>query len=144
MLAELAALELRAGRVDEAQAHARKSLVIAERLHDRPGRVFGVGLLACVAAEREQFDRAGRLWGAIEDERAFAPLGGWQRHRNERHERIRERATPAFDAAVVAGRKLELVGAVALARPPTGDDRGDAARTRRGGVERRARYRRAV
>ena len=115
MLAELAALELRAGRIDEAEAHARESLAIAERLHDRPGRVFGVALLGCVAAERGQLEGAGRLWGAIEDEHAFAPLGGWQRHRNERHERIRELATPAFDAAVVAGRELELDGAVALA-----------------------------
>jgi hypothetical protein len=81
-------------------------------LRDRSGRVFGVGLLACVAAERGQLERAGRLWGAIEDERPFAPLGGWQRHRDERYARIRELATPAFVAAVAAGRELELDAAV--------------------------------
>lgn len=46
MLAELAALELNAGRVEEAETRARESLAIADRLHDRPGCVFGVGLLA--------------------------------------------------------------------------------------------------
>lgn len=115
MLAELAALSLREGRVDDAEVYARESLGIADELRDRSGRVFGVGLLACVAAERGDLERAGRLWGAIEDERAFAPLGGWERHRNERQARIREHATPAFDSAVVVGRELELHEAVALA-----------------------------
>ena len=65
-----------------------------------------------MAAERGQLERAGRLWGAIEDERAIAPLGGWQRHRDERYARIRALATPAFDAAVAAGREIELDEAV--------------------------------
>ena len=43
--------------------------------------MFGVGLLARVAAERGHSERAGRLWGAIEDDDALAPLGGWLRHR---------------------------------------------------------------
>jgi hypothetical protein len=37
MLAELAALALKAGRVEEAESHARQSLAIADRIHDRPG-----------------------------------------------------------------------------------------------------------
>jgi predicted ATPase len=115
MLAELAALSLREGRCDDAERYARESLAVADDLRDRSGRVFGVGLLACVAAELGQSERAGRLWGAIEDERAFAPLGGWHRHRDERHVRIRELATPAFDAAVAGGRELELDDAVEYA-----------------------------
>ena len=73
MLAELAELLLNDGRVDEGEALARDSLIIADELLDRACRIFGVGLLACAAAERGESERAGRLWGAIEGERAFAP-----------------------------------------------------------------------
>jgi hypothetical protein len=117
-LAELAALSLRENRVEDAAAHARQSLEIAARLRDHSGRVFGVGLLSCVAAEQGRLELAGRLWGAIEDERAFAPLGGWQRHRDACYTRIRELADEDFDTGLAAGRKLELDEAVgeALAR----------------------------
>ena len=100
MLAELAALDLNAGRVEEAETHARESLAIAEQLHDRPGRVFGVGLLVWAAAERGEPERAGRLWGAIEDEVAGAPLGGWRRHRDACEVRIRERPARSSTAAM--------------------------------------------
>jgi hypothetical protein len=115
MLAELAALFLRAGRVDDAEAHARESLAIADRLHDIPGCVFGVGLLSCVAAEQGESERAGRLWGAIEDKVAAAPLGGWQRHRDACEVRIRELAGPEFDHGHADGRVLTLDDAVAVA-----------------------------
>jgi hypothetical protein len=75
LLAELASLSLNAGRVDEAEERARTSLGIANELRDRPGRVFGVGLLACLAAVRGQCEHAGLLWGSIEEADAVAPLG---------------------------------------------------------------------
>jgi hypothetical protein len=81
MTAELAALALKAGQIDDAEARARESLVIAERIGDRPGRVFGVGLFAGIAAERGQHDRARQLWSVVAHEHAGAPLGGWPRHR---------------------------------------------------------------
>ena len=112
MLAELAALALREGRVDDADEYARESLAIADRLGDRSGRVFGVGLLSCVAAERGELERAGRLWGAIEAEHAFAPLGGWQRHREACAARVRELSDGAFESGIAAGRRLELEDAV--------------------------------
>jgi tetratricopeptide (TPR) repeat protein len=115
MLAELAALALNAGRLDEAEAHARESLEIAESLRERPGRVFGVGLLAWVAAARGEAERAGRLWGAIEDEVALAPLGGWRRHRDTCEARMRELASPEFDQRRAEGRALTLDEAAALA-----------------------------
>ena len=43
-------------------------------MRDRPGRVFSVGLLARAAAEAGDYERAGLLWGAIEDEDAGAPV----------------------------------------------------------------------
>lgn len=72
-LAELACLSLNAGLVEEGETRALESLAIAQQLRDRAGRVSGVGLLARVAAERSQPERAGRLWGAIEDADAGAP-----------------------------------------------------------------------
>ncbi|MDQ3671947.1 MAG: adenylate/guanylate cyclase domain-containing protein [Actinomycetota bacterium] len=115
MLAELAALELNAGRVEEAETHARESLAITERLHDRPGRVFGVGLLAWAAAARGEAERAGQLWGAIGDEQTGAPLGGWRRHREACEAGIRRVSGPDFDRGYAEGRDLALDDAVSLA-----------------------------
>lgn len=118
MLAELSMCSLRRGRTAEAEGHARASLELATTVGDRSGRIFGVGVLACLAAERGDLENAGRLWGAIEHEAAFAPLGGWQRHREGceamilRHAR---HASPAFERGRAAGRELELDEAVAEA-----------------------------
>jgi hypothetical protein len=114
-LAELASLSVNAGLLDHGEAHARKSLAMAERFHDRAGRAFGVGILARVAAERGEQERAGRLWGAIEAEQAGAPLGGWRRHRDACEARILELAGPNFEQARAEGRSLTLDAAVALA-----------------------------
>lgn len=108
MLAELAALALVTNKTEEASSLARASLVLAREMRDRPGRVFGVGLLAVVAAARGDSVRAGRLWGAIEDEDAVAPLGGWRRHRADCETRVLELADDAFDQARTAGRELSL------------------------------------
>jgi hypothetical protein len=114
-LAELACLSLNAGLIEEGEARARESLAIAHELRDRPGRIFGVGILARVAAERGQSERAGRLWSAIEDEEADAPLGGWRPHRETCEGRIRELAAPEFDRGRVEGRALILDDAVSIA-----------------------------
>jgi predicted ATPase/class 3 adenylate cyclase len=115
MLIELAALSLEAGRLDDAEAKARESLELADRMRDYGGRVFGVGVLACVAAERGDRDRAGRLWGAIEDDRVGAPLGGWIRHRASCQAYI-DRIDPLqLDAALAAGRTMSLDAAVEYA-----------------------------
>jgi predicted ATPase/class 3 adenylate cyclase len=114
-LAELACLSLNAGLLDEGEARAREALAISEQLRDRPGRIFGVGILARVAAERRQGERAGRLWGAVEDEQVGAPLGGWLRHRQECKSRIHELAGPEFDRGCSEGRTLTLDDAVSIA-----------------------------
>jgi predicted ATPase len=112
VLGELAALSLRQGRIEDAERYARQSLELTDRLGDRSGRIFGVGLLATVAAERGDTERAGRLWGAVEDERALAPLGGWERHRDECRVRVERQRAEAFEKAVAAGRDLHLDEAV--------------------------------
>ena len=114
-LAELACLSLNAGLLLEGEEHARAALTIADALHDRPGRIFGVGILARVAAERGEAERAGRLWAMVENEHVAAPLGGWLRHRAEAEERIRAVAGPDFDRGYAEGRELTLDEAVSAA-----------------------------
>ena len=115
MLAELAQLDLAAGRVEAGRDTALMSLTIKNEMRDRPGRVFGVGLLARAAAEAGDLERAGLLWGAIEDEDAGAPLGGWRRHRGACEQRLGELANAEFEEACVRGRELTLDEAVAVA-----------------------------
>jgi predicted ATPase len=115
MLAELAALSLKAGRIDPAESQAREALALGAELHDRASRVFAIGLLACVAVERGEVEHGGHLWGAIEGEDTGAPLGGWRRHRVDFEARIRELAGPEFERGCAEGRELTLEDAVALA-----------------------------
>ena len=103
MLAELAQLDLAAGRLEAGREAALRSLAMKDEMRDRPGRVFGVGLLARAAAEAGDYERAGLLWGAIEDEDAGAPLGGWRRHRDENEQRIGALTGSDFESARAAG-----------------------------------------
>jgi tetratricopeptide (TPR) repeat protein len=120
VVAELACLCLKAGRLDEAQIHAREALSLADQLHYRAGRVFGVGLLATVAAARGDGDRAGRLWRAIEHEDPVAPLGGWRRHRQTCEAVIRQASGADFERDRTAGEGFSLDDAVRLALDAAG------------------------
>jgi predicted ATPase len=115
LLAELGALAAQDGRIDETDAYARQALVLAREMRDRAGRVFGVGLLSVVAAERGELERSGRLWGAIADEDGVAPLGGWRRHRPACEARLRELAGEDFERARREGAELSLDEAVEYA-----------------------------
>jgi predicted ATPase/class 3 adenylate cyclase len=115
MLVELAAISLRARRLDEAETYAKESLALAEDLRDRAGRVFALGILACIAAERGRLADAGRLWGAIEDEDTGAPLGGWRRQRPACEARLRHFLGPELERGLTKGRKLTLDDAVSIA-----------------------------
>jgi non-specific serine/threonine protein kinase len=124
MLAELSMLSLHAGRLAEAEALALESLACAEPSRDRAGRVFNVGILATVAAERGDLDRAARLWSAVDGEDIGAPLGGWRRHRQACEARIRTVAGSAFDG-MLEGRGLSLNAAVLIALGRTSVDVAD-------------------
>jgi tetratricopeptide (TPR) repeat protein len=115
MLAELACLSIQAGRINEAESRAHQSLVIAEQLHDHAGRIFGVGLLAAIAAQRGEPERAEALWGAIEHEDAVAPLGGWRRHRETCKTLIQKHAGGDLANTRANGRTLTLDEAIPLA-----------------------------
>jgi hypothetical protein len=94
---ELANLSLNAGRVDDGEHQARKSLALAEAIGDRAGRGFGVGLFARAAATRGQRERALSLWTVVAHDNAVAPLGGWRRHRKTFEATIRATIGPEFD-----------------------------------------------
>jgi predicted ATPase/class 3 adenylate cyclase len=115
MLLELAQLDLRAGRIIDAERRAREALGMATEMRDWGGRVFGVGLLACVAAERGEHERAGRLWGTIETDEVGAPNGGWIRHRAACQARVFGSPTPELEQGVVTGRGWTLDDAVEYA-----------------------------
>jgi hypothetical protein len=125
MLAELASLALNAGCIGEAETRARESLILADEIGDRAGRVFGVGLLARVAAERGQPERSMSLWASIHDTDAVAPLGGWRRHRQTHEARIRDAIGDGIPLVSTDRPPLTLDDAVALALQPP-----DAPRTR--------------
>jgi hypothetical protein len=55
------------------------------------------------------------MWGAIEDEDALAPLGGWRRHRESCMARILELAGPEFERSRAEGGALTLDDAVSMA-----------------------------
>ena len=118
-LAELANLSLAAGQIEDADRRARESLALAEQMGDRAGRVFGVGLLARVAAERGEHRLARTLWAAVEAEDAGAPLGGWRRHRETYREHI-IRLLPSATSNPDASPALDEAIALALGRTPHG------------------------
>jgi tetratricopeptide (TPR) repeat protein len=115
MRCELAQLALAGGDTEEGEQRAREALAMAAALRDRGGRVFCVGLLAVVAAARGDYERAGLLWGAVENEQVGAPNGGWIRHRAACEARILASATPAFEQARRRGRDWTLDEAVEYA-----------------------------
>jgi predicted ATPase/class 3 adenylate cyclase len=115
MRLELAQLALGSGHIDDGERRAREALATAAHLRDRGGRVFGVGLLARVASERGDHERAGRLWGAIENEVVGAPNGGWIRHRAANEARILAVANADFERGRTVGRDWTLDAAVEYA-----------------------------
>lgn len=119
MLAELACLSLDANRIDEGEGYARRVLELAQEQQDRPGRIFGVGLMARVASERRQSERAGFLWAAVESEATSAPLGGWARHRDDFARAILVRTDADFELGRFRGHGLALNEAVAVALQPS-------------------------
>ena len=118
-LAELANLDIEGGRMEQADARARESLSLADQMGDRAGRLFGVGLLARIAAELGQPTLASDLWGAVADEDAGAPLGGWRRHREEYRPQIEARLPSRSRATEATSLTLDEAVALALGRGMT-------------------------
>lgn len=110
--AELAAVSLTAGRTDEAERLAREALLLGS---DPFVRVFAVGVLAGVAAEHGQRERAGRLWGAVAEDGAVGPLGGWRHSRPLCAPHVLAAAGPDFERGCAEGRTFTPEDAVLAA-----------------------------
>jgi predicted ATPase len=120
MLQAIADCTLQMGRIEETAAPATRALSLAAQVTDRQSAVFGLAHLACVAAERGDITRAGRLWGAIESEEQRKPIGAWESERDEYTGHVFAHAGPELDESLEEGRRLSLDEAVELALNPAG------------------------
>jgi predicted ATPase len=81
MLAAIAEVLIELDRLDEAEPAARRQLELSRGIGDRQSSVFGLVLLAWLAARRGDHARAHLLWGAVEAEEGRAPIGQWETER---------------------------------------------------------------
>jgi predicted ATPase len=109
---------LRLGRPDDALPRIRQSVVIARTMHDRQWLVYGLTLLAWVAAAKGQAERAGTLWGAVEGEAERGPIGQWENERDEYAGYVFGLAGPEFERARAESRSMSLDEAVDFALEP--------------------------
>jgi tetratricopeptide (TPR) repeat protein len=105
------------GDTPSAEERARESLRLSRDLVDRQGIIVSIAILAGLATETGQLERAGRLWGSLEREAERAPVGYWEGDRAEYEARV-VRDEPAFERGREAGRGLSLDEAVAYALGP--------------------------
>jgi predicted ATPase len=114
-LANIGAVSVQLGRLDDAGSSTAEALAISRTMHDRRGMLYGLRLLAEIAAARGNPRLAGTLGGAVEAEAARAPIGRWV------HSWAREPAepSPVDSDALEEGRRLSLEDAVELALDAT-------------------------
>ncbi len=103
---------LEVGRPIEAELYGREALEIAARIGDRMHAAYLLALLARVAAEAGQAERAGVLWGALEAEERRGRIGQWDDERETYAAPVLAHAGPAFEQAREAGSRLTLEEAV--------------------------------
>ena len=114
-------LERRA--LDDAERSGRTALVLARRLHDRERGLYALAGLSRAALERGDVERAGMLWGAVDEELRDEPMGRYAQDFAEFAAPLSESSDAGFRAAVEEGRVRTIEDAVALALG------GDAAQT---------------
>jgi predicted ATPase len=111
----IADLSFELGRTDVGEERGRDALRLAAQVGDRQLIVFSIALLARIAAETGQVERAGRLWGAVEAEEVRGPLGQWEHERDEYSTRVLANTGRDFETARGAGRVLALDEAIGYA-----------------------------
>ena len=116
-LLESADLARELGQMQKAEERAREGLRVAIAVRDRQGTVYAIATLAQVFTAAGQLERSGRLWGALEAEAERAPVGSWERHRDEAAETV-VREEPEFELGREAGRRLSFDDAVEYALGP--------------------------
>ena len=102
-------------RAAEAEEHARASLALGHGINDRLHTIYALALLARIATVRDDAERAGRLWGAIEAEEGRGTPGIWDRHRATYAEPVLADVGTDFEAGRAEGRLLTRQDAVTYA-----------------------------
>jgi hypothetical protein len=88
MRANLAELALTQNQPEEAATSAMQALGLGRRVGNRQLCVYALGYLACAAAESGDARRAGPLWGAVEAQEEWRPLGQWEGERQQYAARV--------------------------------------------------------
>lgn len=109
---DLGEIAAQAGRLDDAERWLRRGLAVLLPLRDRQLLVYGLALLAAVAAERGHLERAGFLWGAVEAEEERGAVGQWESEREEYERRILAHTGPELERGREAGRQRSLEDSV--------------------------------
>jgi predicted ATPase/class 3 adenylate cyclase len=122
MHANIGAVSLELGRIEDARRSAREALALSRLMHDRKALVYELGLLAEIEAKAGDTRHAGTLWGAAEAESERTWTGRWL-HGTVEPERVLALADDEFQLGRAEGRELELDTAVAVA---LGDEGAEA------------------
>jgi len=112
LLGDLADMVWERGELARASALARQCVSLAHDLHDAFTLVYGLALLAVLAAAEGGRRRAGRLWGATEalEERAEAKISA--EHRTRFEKAVLALSDAELEAGLIEGRAMTLDEAV--------------------------------
>ena len=109
--AELLELGIELGRLDEAEEAGREALRLSSAIENRVVMLVALTGFALIELQRRNFDRAGRLWGAVSTEHERDPLPKVADFAAP----LAEVTDPRFVQAREEGRTLELPAAVSVA-----------------------------
>ena len=108
-----AVIERERGNLDAAEGYAERALELTLDLGDRQNMVYCASELAIVAALRGDAPRAGRIWGAIDNEASTRRIGVWEAEAPELERLVLRVDGPAFTLARADGNLLSISDAVA-------------------------------
>jgi non-specific serine/threonine protein kinase len=118
MLANAGLVSMEVGDIADARASVEQALGLSHAMHDRPGTVYELRVLAEIAAGAGDDRLAGTLVGAAAAENERLPVGRWI-HEWRSLPAEHERASVEFEAGRAEGRELSLDDAVAFALAET-------------------------
>jgi predicted ATPase/class 3 adenylate cyclase len=114
-LARLGEWSLERGRHGDAERFLREAVAISHRSGSRMHRVYAIALLARIAAETGDIERAALLWAGVELEEQGGPIGQWEDEKDAYAASVLAHAGAEFDRGLGRGRTLTLDEIVAAA-----------------------------
>ena len=116
MLYDLCERSVEVGRWEEAERFGWEALDLAHRIGDRLHAVYLLALLARIAGETGRLEKAGLLWGALEQEEERGPVGQWEAEREAYAAPVLARTGGEFQRGRERGRRLSFDEAIKEAR----------------------------